>query len=291
MILNDEKIGKQIRLNEYLIEENKKYIKDLQNLINLNYNNILTPKYIGEYTEFQQQKIDYQTRIQRAKHEFDLAKDLYELKVGVKTDYDQKKYAYELAQSALLVYEEQKRSEWQTKLSELLINNSELISQNEQLGEELRLYYITAPVSGTITNYSGVQKGNFVVPNQAIAYISPINDLLVECYVTPSDIGYIKYNMAALFQVDAFNYNQWGLGKGYVKEISDDIIYINDNPFFKVRCNLETKSLKLKNGYAGRLKKGMTLTSNFKINRRSLYELLYDKADNWLNPKVIAKVR
>lgn len=289
VILNSEKTEKQISLNQYLIDENLKYIYDLQNLV-ANKSNLKTSKYRGEYAEYQQTILDHRTRVNRAKHEYDLSKELYELKVGIKTDYDQKKYAYELALSALNVYEEQQKSTWQNKLSELVITNNELLSQIEQLKEELRLSYITAPVAGTITNFSGLQKGNFVVPNQAIAYISPVEDLLVECYVSPSDIGYIKNRMDVLFQIDAFNYNQWGLGRGQVQEISDDIIYINDVPYFKVRCKLETHSLKLKNGYSGRLKKGMTLTSNFKINRRSLYQLLYDKADNWLNPAIYSEV-
>jgi multidrug resistance efflux pump len=289
MILNSEKIENQIRLNEYLIAENQKYISDLQQLINGS-SYISTPKYRTEYAEFQQQKKDYQTRIIRAKYEYDLAKDLFDLKVGIKTDYDQKKYAYELELSALKVFEEQHRNSWQNTMSQLVISNSEYQSQIGQTKEELRLNYIIAPITGTITNFSGLQKGNFVVPNQAIAYISPIDDLLVECYVSPSDIGYIKPNMITVFQIDAFNYNQWGLGRGHVQEISDDIININEKPYFKVRCSIDNKCLKLKNGYSGRIKKGMTLTGRFQINRRSLFQLLYDKADNWLNPKMFAEV-
>ena len=37
----------------------------------------------------------------------------------------------------------------------------------------------------------------------------------------------------------------------------------------------------------GKLKKGMTLQAYFNVARRSLYQLLYDKIDNWLNPQVM----
>ena len=40
-----------------------------------------------------------------------------------------------------------------------------------------------------------------------------------------------------------------------------------------------------KNGYKGDISKGMTLTARFLIANRSLWQLLYDKVDNWLNPK------
>ncbi|WP_449436777.1 hypothetical protein [Pedobacter steynii] len=59
------------------------------------------------------------------------------------------------------------------------------------------------------------------------------------------------------FQIDAFNYNQWGLAEGKVLDISDDIIIINNNqPVFKVKCSLDQNYLILKNGYKGYLKKG-----------------------------------
>ena len=116
--------------------------------------------------------------------------------------------------------------------------------------------------------------------------ISPDQDLLVECYLSPADIGFIRDSMNVRFQFDAFNYNQWGLGKGKVMDVSNDIITRNEQPVFKVRCTLDTRELKLKNGYRGKLKKGMTLTARFQVTKRSLFQLLYDKVDDWLNPKL-----
>ena len=45
------------------------------------------------------------------------------------------------------------------------------------------------------------------------------------------------------------------------------------------------RKLKLKNGYTVSLTKGLSLHAEFTIARRSLYQLIYDKADDWLNPK------
>jgi HlyD family secretion protein len=84
--------------------------------------------------------------------------------------------------------------------------------------------------------------------------------------------------------LDAFNYNQWGLASGKVNEISKDIININEQPVFRVRCSLDTRFLQLKNGYRGNLKKGMTLTGRFYLTDRSLWQLLFDKIDDWMNP-------
>jgi hypothetical protein len=54
-----------------------------------------------------------------------------------------------------------------------------------------------------------------------------------------------------------------------------------------VRCKLDDNKLELKNGYVGYLKKGMGLQANFYVTRRTLFQLLYDKADDWLNPNKI----
>jgi len=39
-----------------------------------------------------------------------------------------------------------------------------------------------------------------------------------------------------------------------------------------------------KNGVKGLLKKGMSVSAHFIITRRSLFDLLYQKMDDWVNP-------
>lgn len=48
---------------------------------------------------------------------------------------------------------------------------------------------------------------------------------------------------------------------------------------------MERDYLKLKNGRVGRLKKGMTVSAHFMVTRRSLFDLLYQKIDDWANPR------
>jgi HlyD family secretion protein len=104
------------------------------------------------------------------------------------------------------------------------------------------------------------------------------------------DIGYLKAGMPVNFQIDAYNYNQWGLAKGEVTEIFNDVVMVKDEPIFRVRCKLLTQQMELKSGFAGSIKKGMTLTARFQVTERTLWQLLYDKMDNWLNPTQLNKV-
>mgnify|MGYP000104851944 CR=1 FL=1 len=101
------------------------------------------------------------------------------------------------------------------------------------------------------------------------------------------EIGLIRKNQVVKFQIDAFNYNQWGLLEGKVIEIDRNITINEQQSFFKVKCKLNSKTLTLKSGYKTQVTKGMTLTTRYIITRRSLFDLLFDKVDDWLNPKII----
>ena len=55
--------------------------------------------------------------------------------------------------------------------------------------------------------------------------------------------------------------------------------------YYRVKCELERDYLQLQNGRIGKLKKGMTVRAHFMVTRRSLFDLLYQKMDDWANPK------
>jgi hypothetical protein len=73
--------------------------------------------------------------------------------------------------------------------------------------------------------------------------------------------------------------------EGKILEISNDAYLLEDNrTVFMVKCNLNQNHLALKNGFKGYVKKGMTFQSNFIVTQRTIFQLLYDKVDSWLNP-------
>ena len=75
---------------------------------------------------------------------------------------------------------------------------------------------------------------------------------------------------------------------GKVQEI-DQNIKVNEQTgeaYFRVLCGMDRNYLKLKNGYKGQIGKGMTLTARYHLLDRTLWQLLFDKADDWFNPKL-----
>jgi membrane fusion protein, peptide pheromone/bacteriocin exporter len=175
-------------------------------------------------------------------------------------------------------------SQWQQELNQFRTQLGNLQMQQQQISEEKELYSVRSPLTGSIQMISGKTAGNYVQVGEQLAILSPDTTLLAECLLNPRDIGLIRKDMPVNFQVDAFNYNEWGLIQGSVVDISNDFVMIQNQPLFRVRCKLNSTELKLKSGFTGKLKKGMTVRAVFVVARRSLMQLLYDNVDDWLNP-------
>jgi HlyD family secretion protein len=170
---------------------------------------------------------------------------------------------------------------------------NEINATLRQLKRERSNYNVLTPINGTLDQFAGIYSGSMLVNGQSIAVISPDSTLLAECYVLPKDIGFLYVNMPVNIQVESFNYNQWGMIRGKILDISSDFILSNNTAYYKVKCSLDHSYLELKSGKKGFLKKGMSILSRFMVTRRSLMQLLYQKFDDWANPAIqsISKVK
>lgn len=278
----------QEKTKEMLLAELELQLQDLQQLCHEKYSFevLQTPVYQKELSVYLQNVSQARIKFKQAKNEFTRTKSAFIEGVASKQEYDRALFDYNIADTALKTIKEEQKSTWQTKNRQVEVEINNLKGNIDQITEEKKNYIITAPISGTIVNYTGIQQGSFINGGQKIADISPDNYLIVESMVSPSDIGFIKKGQVVKLQVDAFNYNQWGLAKAKVIEVEKNLTITEKQMFFKVRCKLLTPSLKLKNGYTVKLKKGMTLTARFSLVERSLWNLLFDKVDDWFNPKI-----
>lgn len=208
---------------------------------------------------------------------------LYNKRAVTLAEFEQHKFNFEQASSDQQIVNKKFKNQWQIEASQYQNELIELQGQKTQLDEQIKQYQLYATLSGFVQNLTGVQKGSYVYANQKIGEINPDSTLIAYCYVKPSDIGLIKNGQVACLQIDAFNHSQWGMLTGRVIDISNDVIVQNQLPYFKIKCLLDKNYLQLKNGYKGYIKKGMTFRANFTIAKRSLYQLLCDKVDDWVS--------
>ena len=222
------------------------------------------------------------------KKDYDRALLLYNQGVIPRADYDKVFYNYQNLKTQISSIKEQQLAQWQAQKRDTERQLRSLGSEITRISQEQKNYIVTAPISGRLVNFSGIQKGNFIVQGQPVGEISPEENRVAECMVSPKDIGFIKKNQKVKFQIDAYNYNQWGLLEGKVLDI-DQNITVNQQTgeaYFEVRCVMDKNYLQLKNGYKAQIGKGMTLTARFYLIDRTLWQLLFDRVDDWFNPNL-----
>ena len=272
----------------------KKSLQDLNVLINNSKSNqiavssLKTNQYQAVWQAYEQEMSNAVLQKEQALNIFARYEKLYKGGVLTSSEYEKFKFDYNQAVNTCLLLNKKYNSQWQTDVNQFKEELRQLSAKTLQIGEQKKLYVLKAPVKGTLQNITGLQNGTYVFANQKIGEISPDTKLTAYCYIKPSDIGLINKGQSVRFNIDAFNYNQWGFVTGKVVDISDDILIADNQPVFKVKCSLDTDFLQLKNGYKGYLKKGMTFNARFMVTERTLYQLLYDKVDDWVNPNLAA---
>ncbi len=288
LTLETTPLDTQTTMNTDLQTDLYAVLNDLNKITAGNTSGLQTVEIQREYQAYVQKHQELLAGLQQAQRVYNRNKTLYDQGVISASEFEKYEYDLQTAQISLRTQEQQQQASWQTHRREILQQIKNYGGTINQIEANKKNYTVTAPISGSIMNYNGIQKGTFLNASQTVAEISAHDGLLVEAYVSPNDIGLIRKGQTINLQVDAYNYNQWGMLSGKVADIDQNITLQQDgSAFFKVRCLLDKKYLQLKNGYKGQVKKGMTLTVRFIINRRSLWDLLYDKVDNWLNPKIL----
>ena len=288
LIVTAEQLDTQKNLQTNQSADYGAQLSDLQKVSNGNFTGLQTGQYMREVSAMQEKIAQVQSQLSLAKKDYDRASLLYNQGVIPKADYDKVFYNYQNLKTQISTIKEQQLAQWQAQKRDTERQLRSLGSEITRISQEQKNYIVTAPISGRLVNFSGIQKGNFIVQGQPVGEISPEENMVAECMVSPKDIGFIKKSQKVKFQIDAYNYNQWGLLEGKVMDI-DQNITVNQqtgDAYFKVRCVMDKNYLQLKNGYKGQVGKGMTLTARFYLLDRTLWQLLFDRVDDWFNPNL-----
>jgi len=279
------------------IAENESSMLDLEKLSNIYSledqpveNGLITQRYKAEFANFiNQRSIQFQ-KCEKKKSEHTRNEILYHQEIIPKSEYENSLFMLNSEKDNLNQILISQKSLWQNDLTLRKNDSVRLLADLKQCLEELTNRIVIAPTSGEIIQSSDILPGSIVTPGQKIAEISPEGELIATCFVKPADIGLIHEKQKVKIQVDAFNFNEWGMLQGNIIDISDDMILENGSAaYFRVKCKPEKKFLSLKNGYKAEIKKGMSLNIRILVTRRSLYHLLFDKADKWFNPYTYVK--
>lgn len=276
--------------NSFELKQRQSYVNDLARLASGGGGGGLqSPLYQQQYSRFMSTLSEQQATMRKLQSDLDMYKKLYADKVIAEKELRDKQYEYDKSAAIYRSAVQQQRSAWQEELSRYRSESNSLQADAAQLEKQKEWNIIKAPVSGTLQQFSGRYAGGYVQVGEMMGIISPDSNLVAECLVSPKDIAYLKPGMPVKFQVDAFNYNEWGVVEGTVQSVDNDFTLVDNQPIFKVRCIFTNTEVRTASGVKGKLKKGMTLQARFILTQRSLFQLLYDKTDDWMNPNTIGK--
>lgn len=289
-IVSAPDVQEKLRFNEQRREQLENYISDLgvlqkaDSFATFEFSDFISPRYRQSWAEFNQQRIHQTLKIEQLEKDLLRKKLLFDRNSVSKVTYDETLFERDSAINLYKLTVEQQKNQWRIDKTAFIHELEQLHSEETQLREELSRYRIKSPVTGTVQNSNGIIQNGFVYANQVLGEISPDTTLMADVYVNPKDIGLLHTGMPVRVQLDAYNQNHWGVAHGIVHEISNDMILNEGEPYFKVRCTLDRDYLELNNGFQGEIKKGMSLQARFIVANRSLFQLLYDRVDDWLNP-------
>lgn len=123
----------------------------------------------------------------------------------------------------------ERRNRYLTEASNELVRvESELAQTRENtLAREdaLRKTVIRAPMDGIVKNVQHTTLGAVIQSGQSILEIVPVHDeMVVEAYVKPSEVAFLKVNQPAVVKLSAYDFNKYGGLQGVLEYVSPDTL-------------------------------------------------------------------
>jgi membrane fusion protein len=176
----------------------------------------------------------------------------------------------------------QRRIEASRSGSEVGAQRAALAEQRQALLRTDQLT-LTAPVGGEVGDVS-VQVGQRARPDTSLVTIVPRGSKLeVWLYAPSRSIGFVRPGQEVRLQFDAFPYQKYGAGRGTVTAVSqvpiepsaiDPSLGIQE-PVFRIRVAIDEVAPRVA-GAESRLRGGMTLSASLVLQRRRLWEVIFN---------------
>ncbi|MCU7549957.1 HlyD family secretion protein [Chitinophagaceae bacterium LB-8] len=288
--IKNNSTGNQKMQTDFEIAHRQQFIHDLQLLTSNNavtqhiYSTLISPIYKQQASRFSYQQAEQITALKKIKSELKNYTQLTAEGVMAPNELKDKKIENDKLQAATKAFRQEQLSIWQGELEKYRLELSQLQAQQQQLTQDAKYYEVKAPVRGTLQGINAKYIGGLLQAGETLGTLSPETELVAECYIPTRDAGLLRKGQEVKFQIDAFDYKYFGIVTGKLISIDNDFTLVNNQSTFKVRCSFDQKQLHLKNGFTGQLKKGLTIQARFILTQRSLWQLLFDKIDDWTNP-------
>lgn len=183
----------------------------------------------------------------------------------------------------------EKKNKYLTEASaELVKTEAELAQARENMAgraDPVERALIRAPLRGIVKNIRINTVGGVISAGQDIMEIVPLEDqLLVEAYISPRDVAYVRTGMPALVKLTAYDYAIYGGLEGVVTLVSPDTLHDQKRPsdlklnqdeaFYRVLVTTQSSHLTDKNGKELPVIPGMIAGVDIKTGEKTVFQYL-----------------
>lgn len=144
---------------------------------------------------------------------------------------------------------------------------------------------IRAPLRGIVKNIQINTVGGVVQAGQDILAIVPLDDkLLVEAYIRPQDVAFMRPGLDAVVKISAYDYAIYGGLNGKVTLISpdtlsnqkrvDELKLDQNQQYYRILVETDGNAIKDKNGKPMEIIPGMVATVDVKTGEKTVFDYL-----------------
>lgn len=132
-------------------------------------------------------------------------------------------------QSELMGQRAERQNRYLTDANNELVRVSSELSQTKESAtareDAFRRTTIKSPMKGVVKNVQITTVGGVVQAGQSILEIVPTEDeMLVEAYVKPADVAFLKVGQPAVVKLTAYDFNKYGGLDGVLEHLSPDTL-------------------------------------------------------------------
>lgn len=180
------------------------------------------------------------------------------------------------------------RNTWQQDRVRYEADSARLVFELKQDETATSAYVINAPADGLLQGTSGLHRDVWLNTGDQVGTLSPAGALVAECFADTKDAGLLYPGLLARYRVDVFDPGFLGALTGKILSVEDDYTLVDSRRLFRLRCSFDDTHLRLANGRSFKVRRGMQLRASFIVGRRSLWQILFEKAGNWFEEPIRA---
>lgn len=159
--------------------------------------------------------------------------------------------------------------------------------------DALRKTVIKAPMDGIVKNVQQTTLGGVIQSGQSILEIVPVkDDMVVEAYVKPSEVAFLKVNQPAVVKLTAYDFNKYGGLEAVLDHISPDTLRDENKPrkpgnapvdleegYYRILVRIVDQRIE-RHGMRIQATPGMTATVEIKTGQKTVLEYLLRPIQN-----------